>query len=363
VSGPALCTIDQLPGNGGVSRVSTLLWRVMQDLCGERCKRVILSADGTAPLRARDKGRFAATVIAGQLTNAFDWLFFDHLGPATVQSVLPRYLRRPYGIFLYSIEAWNDLNLVQRHTLKAATVRVACSHHTAQRIRVAHPEVGNIQVCHLGLPPRDIHAPRSPRAAHADGFVDRTVLDRIRANAVLIVGRMVASERHKGHEQLIRAWPHVRRHVPDAQLVVVGRGDDGDRLMSLAARQTTDDTIYFTGWVNDATLAEIYRRATVFALPSDGEGFGLVLIEAMRHGLPCVASHSDATREIVADGETGFLVDHDKGDDICRAIVSLLNDRAMRERFGRAGSDRVTAVFSFEAFRARFLSAIEPLLG
>jgi len=184
----------------------------------------------------------------------------------------------------------------------------------------------------------------------------------VRANAVLIVGRMAASERHKGHEQLIRAWPHVRKYVPDAQLVLVGRGDDRDRLMRLAAEQRANDTIFFAGWVNDATLAEIYRRVSAFALPSHGEGFGLVLIEAMRHALPCVASYSDATREIVVDGETGFLVDHDDGDAICRALVKLLNDPAIRERFGRAGSDRVATLFSFEAFRARFLSAIEPLL-
>src|SRR5262245_53924271 len=134
VSVPALCAIDQLPGNGGVSRVSTLLWHVMQDLSAQRCKRVLLNAAGAERLTARDKGRFAANVIAGQLTNAFDWLFFDHLGPATVQSVLPRRLRRPYGIFLHSIESWNDLNPIQRSTLKEATVRIACSQHPAPRI-------------------------------------------------------------------------------------------------------------------------------------------------------------------------------------------------------------------------------------
>jgi phosphatidylinositol alpha-1,6-mannosyltransferase len=363
VSGPALCTIDQLPGNGGVSCVSTLLWHVMQDLSEQRCKRVILNAAGAERITARDKGRFAAKVIAGQLTNAFDWLFFDHLGPATVQSLLPARLRRPYGIFLHSIEAWNDLNPGKRRALKEARVRIANSEYTAQRILTAHPDVGDIQVCHLGLPPREVRASVPSTAAGDDGPIDRLTLDRMRRNAVLIVGRMASSERYKGHEQLIRIWPHVRRHVPDAQLVLVSRGDDRDRLMRLAAGQSADDTIFFTGWVNDATLGAIYRRAKVFALPSHGEGFGLVLIEAMRHALPCVASHSDATREIVVDGETGFLVDHDNGDDICGAIVKLLNDPAMRERFGRAGSDRVTTLFSFEAFKARFLSAIEPLLG
>jgi glycosyltransferase involved in cell wall biosynthesis len=362
MAGPALCTIDQLPGNGGVSRVSTLLWHVMRDLSEQRCKRVILNAGGAERITARDKGRFAAQVIAGQLTRAFDWLFFDHLGPAAVQSLLPARLRRPYGIFLHSIEAWNDLNPDRRRALKEATVRIANSEYTAQRILTAHPDVGDIQVCHPGLPPRELRE-SVPSAAAYDDSIDHFTLDRVRANAVLIVGRMASSERHKGHEQLIRAWPNVRMHVPDAQLVVVGRGDDRDRLIRLASDQKAPDSILFTGWLNDATLTEIYRRSRVFAIPSDGEGFGLVLIEAMKHALPCVASHSDATREIVVDGDTGILVDHDNGDDICRAIVTLLNDAAMQERFGRAGSDRVMALFSFDAFRARFLRAIGPLLG
>jgi len=89
VSGPALCTIDQLPGNGGVSRVSTLLWHVIQDLSEQRSRLVILNAAGAERITARDKGRFAAQVIAGQLTNAFVWLFFDHRGPVIVQSLLP----------------------------------------------------------------------------------------------------------------------------------------------------------------------------------------------------------------------------------------------------------------------------------
>ena len=68
----------------------------------------------------------------------------------------------------------------------------------------------------------------------------------------------------------------------------------------------------FTGWVNEETLAAVYGRVAVYAMPSDGEGFGLVFLEAMKHRLPCIASTTDATREMVVDGQTGFLVNQDR---------------------------------------------------
>jgi phosphatidyl-myo-inositol dimannoside synthase len=156
-------------------------------------------------------------------------------------------------------------------------------------------------------------------------------------------------------------WPQVRAHIPNAQLVLVGTGEDRERLMQLPKAHMPGDHILFTGWVNDRTLHEIYRRVALFVLPSSGEGFGLVLLEAMQHQLPCIASRTDATREVVRDGESGFLVDPADGDEICRRIVELLRDPALREKFGRAGAHLAATYFGYEAFRGRLSTALAPL--
>src|SRR5439155_2204486 len=108
--------------------------------------------------------------------------------------------------------------------LTQAKVRVANSHYTAKRILAAHPAVGDIAVCHLTLGLNMLNAgaelDQNSTGSQA-GF-----LSRIRPRSILIVGRMMRNERHKGHDQLIEDWPLVRKHVPEAQLVVVGRGDD-----------------------------------------------------------------------------------------------------------------------------------------
>ena len=185
----------------------------------------------------------------------------------------------------------------------------------------------------------------------------------IRPNSVLIVGRMLASERHKGHEQLILAWHLVLQHVRDAQLVIVGRGNDAPRLKALASDAGVGADVLFTGPVSDQTLSTVYDRVAVFAMPSRGEGFGLVYLEAMLHRLACIGSAQDAAREIIVDGETGFLIDQDDTAELAAKLIKLLNDTALQRRMGCQGFARLQTRFSFERFQSQFSSLLSRLSG
>jgi len=148
---PLLCAVTHEAGQGGIARVSSLLWRVVQDLYPNSCELVIAASSGVDRFGWVNKMRFAGTVARRQIFRECDFLFFDHLGLARTQGVLPRFRRRPYGVFLHSIEAWTPLNHNRLRALVDAKVRVANSHHTAARVAAAHPEVGEIDVCHLAL--------------------------------------------------------------------------------------------------------------------------------------------------------------------------------------------------------------------
>ena len=99
-----------------------------------------------------------------------------------------------------------------------------------------------------------------------------------------------------------------------------------------------------------AALEECYSRAAIFALPSRGEGFGLVYLEAMAHRLPCVGSVHDAAREIICDSVTGRLVDQDNPDQLSAAIIGLLSDASLRQRMGLAAYRRLEDEYSFDRF-------------
>jgi len=348
---PALCTVTQEEAHGGIARVSVLLWNAMNELFGN--PRLISLSRGAAQPGMAGKARFSWDVARCQVTRRVDWLIFDHLHIAVTQNLIPARFRAPYAIFLHSIEAWDSLSPARERVLRQAAVRLANSHHTAQRIAQAHPDVGPIEVCHLALL-------REQQSLGQDQ--EAWPFPNIGPSAVLVVGRMSSAERYKGHDQLLAAWPEVKRSIPDAQLLVVGRGDDVPRLQAAAAATGYSDSILFFGRISDAALDSLYGQAAVFAMPSRCEGFGLVYLEAMSRRLPCIASVNDAAREVVEDGITGLLVEQSDVAALARDLIQLLGNPTLRREMGEAGWRRCRTQFSFDRFKQRFSEVMRPVI-
>jgi phosphatidylinositol alpha-1,6-mannosyltransferase len=175
--------------------------------------------------------------------------------------------------------------------------------------------------------------------------------DRVPGEYALIVGRMSASERYKGHDALIELWPRVRQAVGGARLVIAGDGNDADRLRAKAA-SVCPDGIAFAGRVSGAGLAALYRDAAFFVMPSTNEGFGLVYLEAMGASKPCVAARG-AAEEVIRDGVDGFILDASDLDGLVAVMTRLFVDRSLRARMAAAAANRVRSDFSAEALSAR----------
>jgi glycosyltransferase involved in cell wall biosynthesis len=159
---------------------------------------------------------------------------------------------------------------------------------------------------------------------------------------------MAQEERYKGHDVLIDAWPLVEARHPGARLVIAGDGDDRTRLEQ-KARALGVDGITFTGPVDAATRAALYRDAAFFVMPSTGEGFGLVYLEAMRAGLACIGGPG-APAEIIRHGVTGLIVEPGA---VARAVIELFGDPAACATMGQAGAARVQEHFTSDAFGRR----------
>lgn len=334
---------------GGIAAVSRLAVDALRHP-GDPAPRAIALAhhprDGSFSTSAIERAWFGARIAAIQATGQCDWLLFTHLSLAVVQRAIPAWARRPYAVFLHDVEAWQPLSPVRTSVLSRAFVRLANSEYTARRVADANPSVGPIVACPLALSPDWSQvAARAP----ATGTPSRTVL---------IVGRMVASERYKGHDQLLEAWPAIAARVPDARLVCVGEGDDVERLRAKAASLGVGAQVHFTGFVDEAARRGWYAQAAVFAMPSRREGFGLVYLEAMAAGLPCVGSIHDAAGGIIVPDETGYLVDQSDVRDLAARIVRLLEHENERRALGEAGRQRVLAEFTFDAFARRLDNAL-----
>jgi phosphatidylinositol alpha-1,6-mannosyltransferase len=316
----------------------------------------ILTLDGSAPPDSGPPVRgfggnpraLALEVWKRQVRDRGTACVFDLLGVARTQSYLPPPLRAPYLIPLYGIEVWRPLEWDRRRALAHATVVFAISAHTLERARPFVPGLNGAPVLPLALEERK-----------PEGAVDAALLGRLGRGFFLIVGRMDARERYKGHDQLLEALTG----IPEARLVVAGDGDDRPRLEAKASGLGMPDRVHFTGFTSEATLMELYRRCAAFAMPSRGEGFGLVYLEAMRAGKPVLAARGSAAGEIVVDGATGLLVDPDDREELREALGRLLDYPGEAKRMGEAGFERWRKELSLERFRERLWPLLERLIG
>ena len=178
---------------------------------------------------------------------------------------------------------------------------------------------------------------------------------------LLIVGRM-ENERYKGHDALLEALARVGPELPAIRLVVAGEGRDRQRLERRADELGVRPQVTFVGFVEAPTLAELYRRCSIFAMPSSDEGFGLVYLEAMRAGKPCIALAGSAAAEIVIDGATGRLVEPGP-ESLARVLREMMDDAAGTAAMGRAGQERWENRFRSVFFSTAFHAHLDALLA
>ncbi len=269
------------------------------------------------------------------------------------------------AVLAHGSESWRRIRRTSRCTFRHAVVVLANSSYTAGKMR-SRGVRGNIVACPLGLAGDVVlreSAPSSPGERPVLQAVDGETR-RLSHQAFLLVGRMLASEREKGHDQLLAALPQVQRHYPDAQLVFVGPGDDRERLAHCARELGIAHAVFMLGFMQRAALDRIHAAAYAYTMPSRQEGFGLAYLEAMNYGKACLGSSNDGAADVIVDGETGLLLDDPE--DIAKlveALLRLLGNPAATARMGRAGFERLHAQFTTQQYRQRVLSALRKYLG
>ena len=240
-------------------------------------------------------------------------------------------------VFLHGIEAWRPLDWMTRRLLPQVDLFLSNSDHTWARFRASQP--GLAAAAHRTVP-LGLGEPLAGPTLAPDPVP-----------AALMIGRLLRSEDYKGHRELLAAWPAVRARVPGAELWVAGDGDLRPELEALARRGLPDGAARFWGPVSDAEKEQLLRRARCLALPSRSEGFGLVYLEAMRLGRPCLVSPMDAGREVVSPPEAGLAADPRRPDELAAALARLLVSDAAE--WG-AWSERARARYEREFTAARF---------
>jgi phosphatidylinositol alpha-1,6-mannosyltransferase len=261
-------------------------------------------------------------------------------------------------VVTHGVEVWSRLSALRRVALLQTDLVLAPSQVTAGKLtEVQRIRENKIRRLAWSVNPDLLRMSDEPSSLQLPfGFP--------RSRVVLTVGRWSKSERYKGLDDLIRATAELRGRFANLHLVVVGGGDDLPRLRRLAVDAQVGDAVDFLDRVSDSELAACYANADVFALPSTGEGFGLVFLEAMAFARPIVAAACGGAMDIVVDGVNGLLIPPHNPSSLVRALSRLLEDDSLRRTLGRQGSEMVRRKYQFGNFKAELehiLSEVVPL--
>ena len=272
-----------------------------------------------------------------------------HLAPIAAAM---KFLTRETQVIIgtHGIEVWQPLTPLRRKALCGADVILAPSSDTARKLTsIQGVPAENIRLLPWPLDPDFLALANSPGCLPLPPQFPR-------GKVVLSVARWAANERYKGADLLIQAVSELALEFPDLHLVLVGAGDDLPRLQKLALASRVPGNIHFISGLSRRELAGCYGGCDVFALPSTGEGFGLVFLEAMAFGKPVIGTALGGIPDIVEDGVNGILVQPSNPSSLSSALRSLLSGNDLRLRMGWRGAEVVRERHSFEHFKANLTS-------
>jgi phosphatidylinositol alpha-1,6-mannosyltransferase len=306
--------------------------------------------DGIRQMPARrSRLGYALGALGMALRGPVEVVFCGHLYMAPLALIIARLRRARLVVQVHGIEAWQCPSRLRRLSLEAADLVLCVSRHARGRV-LAWGAIAPERVLVVPNTVEDRYVPGDAAALRSElGLDGKRVL--------LTVGRMDSRERYKGHERVMAAIPLLVGAGHDIAYVIVGEGDDRARLEALARQGELARRVRFLGAISPERLAEIYRMADLFVMPSTGEGFGIAFLEAIASGTPAVGLSVAGANDALADGKLGGCV---SAEEFPAATARIL---AAPKPDPRALSDAVRARFGRDIFRRRIGAALDRVLA
>ena len=354
----------ELVSAGGIQRSGRHLAAVMTEFAASRgmeCR--LLSLNDSPELHRiavgkgeivftgseRGKGRFTASALRAARRHAKLVVAGHPFLAPVVQAMRIAAPRMKSLVCAHGVEVWEPLRGIRRSALRRSTLIITPTENTANYVATQQDiPRERVRVLPWALDP-DFEAltaatatPAAVKAALPANYPEGRV--------ILSVGRWMADERYKGMDTLISTLPRLLHEWTDLQLVLVGEGDDQGWLEQIADGCGVRKRVHFFSELKYSELAACYSACEIFALPSKGEGFGLVYLEAMARGKPVIGGAHGGAPEVIDDGTTGYLVHHGEIEQLATSIEALLKDPALAGEMGKRGLERINREFKFNVF-------------
>jgi phosphatidylinositol alpha-1,6-mannosyltransferase len=357
-----ICALETYSKIGGLQNFNR---RVFQNLARraveqvERAPLVVLRGDQNALRPTKDGFEIAAPkcricfylrAVWSGVANA-DVFIIGHINLLPLAAVVRVFRPKlPILLFVHGDEVWN----IQRQKRFYETWFVR-----------ALTQIASVSQFTAGVMAREFNIPLT-KFVLLPNAVDRLTAapeaPRRQTQTILTVTRLGEDDRAKNVDKMVRAVAALRQRLPGVKYDIIGDGALAPELKRLVKDLGADDIIRFHGQVGDAELHAAYARASVFAMPSNKEGFGIVYLEAWQRGLPVICSSFGASSEIVADGLDGFVVDPDDLEALVERLYLLLSQHEIANDMGERGRQKVEQKYLNSNFRANLDQILAELL-
>jgi len=168
---------------------------------------------------------------------------------------------------------------------------------------------------------------------------------------LLTVSRLDPSEGYKGIDSLIETIPFLIERIPNFKLTIIGKGDDKNRLIKIVESLNVREYVDFKGFVE--TLEGYYEFCDLFSLPSSGEGFGIVYLEAMKYSKLVIAANAGGATDVIKHDVTGKLCLYGNIKCLSETILNVHDHPKKHEEIGDSGKDYLMRNFTYEKFKER----------
>jgi glycosyltransferase involved in cell wall biosynthesis len=262
---------------------------------------------------------FAAQVLSSGFWRKPSLVISTHVNFTIAAYWLKRFTGIPYWAVAHGVDAWDIQDPALQQALHHADQIFSVGDYTRNRLlqeQKLDPNKMKILPCMIDA--NSFQIEQKPLY----------LLERygIRADqpTILTVGRLSKSEGYKGYDKILEALPQIRQAIPDIHYVLIGKGSDRPRVEQIISELQLQDCVTLTGYVPDAEIADHYNLCDVFAMPSKGEGFGIVYLEALACGKPTLGGNQDGAVDALCHGKLGALVNPNSVEEIAQALTQIL---------------------------------------
>ena len=353
--------------DGGIQRYSLTLIQALQVVRPRTPLRVFMRNDQLQHIPSKgwsgirwypalgSSARMARLLFRAACRQRPQLLLSTHPNFAPLQVLHQQLTGCPGWCSAHGIEVWDLQRGPKCWALSRLQRLLPVSRFTAERLQ---RQLG------AACPPMDVLPNSFDHTLFAPGVRSPQLLQRYGLQSeqplIFTLSRLSSADAYKNLHKLIEALPALLPRWPDLRLLIAGEGDDKPRLQALANQIGVRQQVIFSGRIAEQELADHHRLATVFALPSTGEGFGIVFLEALGCGRPVLAGNRDGSMDPLKDGCFGLVVDPHLP--LAPALASLLAQQGDDLWFQPpALAQAVGEAFGFRAFCERLDAQLATL--